>query len=146
MRLPPSALGEDARRALEAAVGEGAVRTDQAARVLHAAGKSYPDLVRLRAGEPDGAPDAVVLPADHGQVRAVLEACAREGVAVVPFGGGTSVVGGVDPERGGFAAVVALDLARLDAVEDVDAASRAWRGSARACASPSSSGCSAHAA
>ena len=120
VRLPPSALGGDARRALEAAVGEGAVRTDQVARVLHAAGKSYPDLLRLRAGEPDGAPDAVVLPADHGQVRAVLEACAREGVAVVPFGGGTSVVGGVDPERGGFAAVVALDLARLDAVEHVD--------------------------
>ena len=51
---------------------------------------------------------------DAAEVAAVLRACAEEGVAVVPFGGGTSVVGGVEPLRGRFPAVVALDLARLD--------------------------------
>jgi alkyldihydroxyacetonephosphate synthase len=80
---------------------------------------SYLDLVR-RTAAPPVAPDAVVLPADHDEVRAVLRACSAHGVAVVPFGGGTSVVGGVAPDRGGFDAVVALDLRRLDRVVEVD--------------------------
>jgi alkyldihydroxyacetonephosphate synthase len=50
----------------------------------------------------------------------VLDACAQSGAAVVPFGGGTSVVGGVEPEGGGFAAVVSLDLARMSALLEVD--------------------------
>ncbi|HVE67763.1 MAG TPA: FAD-binding oxidoreductase [Solirubrobacteraceae bacterium] len=118
--LPDSQLPDAARAAL-VATGS-AVREDQAARVVHAAGKGYWDLVRQRRGECHQAPDAVVLPGDHDEVRAVLEACAEHGVAVVPFGGGTSVVGGVEPLRGGFASVVALDLSRLDQLVHVDRA------------------------
>ncbi len=88
--------------------------------MLHAAGKGYPDLVRLRAGEPEGAPDAVLHPSTHEQVRAVLELCARASVAVVPFGGGTSVVGGVAPLRGEHSGVVSLDMARMGAVLALD--------------------------
>ena len=62
VRLAPTALGEGALDRLRAIVGSEHVRDDHAERVLHAAGKGYPDLVRMRAGEPDGAPDAVVLP------------------------------------------------------------------------------------
>src|SRR5262249_39401443 len=65
----------------------------------------------------DAAPDAVLLPADANAVRGALEACAAEGVAVIPFGGGTSVVGGVEPLRGSHSRVVSLDLARLRDVE-----------------------------
>ena len=89
-------------------------RTDREERVLHAAGKSYPDLIRLRSGDASGAPDGVIYPKSHDAVLRVLEVCAAEGVAVVPFGGGTSVVGGVEPLRGSFDSVVALDLARID--------------------------------
>jgi alkyldihydroxyacetonephosphate synthase len=96
------------------------LRDDRAARVLHARGKSYPDLVRQRAGDCTGAPDAVLTPRDHDEVRAVLEACAGAGVAVVPFGGGTSVVGGLEPLRDGFGALVSLDLGALDALEALD--------------------------
>jgi alkyldihydroxyacetonephosphate synthase len=95
-------------------------RDDRATRVVHARGKSYPDLVRQRAGDCRGAPDAVLTPRDHDEVRAVLEACAAAGVAVVPFGGGTSVVGGLEPLRGGFDALVSLDLGALDALESLD--------------------------
>jgi alkyldihydroxyacetonephosphate synthase len=95
------------------------VSDDRALRVLRAAGKSYLDLLAQRAGECDG-PDAVVQPRDAGEVRAVLEACAEADVAVVPFGGGTSVVGGVAAERGGREAVVSLDLGRMDGVVSVD--------------------------
>ena len=84
------------------------LRDDREARILHARGKSYPDLVRQRAGDGAGAPDAVLTPRSHEEVRAVLNACATAGVAVVPFGGGTSVVGGLDPIRAEFAAVISL--------------------------------------
>ncbi len=120
VRLPEPALPAAARELLVAAVGAEHVRDDRLARVTHAAGRGYHDLVRLRAGDAGGAPDAVVYPADAAEVAAVLRACAEAQVAVVPFGGGTSVVGGVEPLRGRFAAVVALDLARLDRLLAVD--------------------------
>lgn len=120
VKLPPSTLSPRAARALAAVVGSEQIATDHASRVLHAAGKGYTDLLRLRAGAPEAAPDAVVLPADDEEVAAVLRSCAREGVAVVPFGGGTSVVGGVAPLRGRHHAVIALDLRRLAGVLEVD--------------------------
>jgi alkyldihydroxyacetonephosphate synthase len=86
-------------------------------RLRRAAGRSYPDLVRLRTGRLDLAPDAVLRPADSAAVDAVLSACASASVAVVPYGGGTSVVGGVDAVDGGKGCVVSLDLARLRSVD-----------------------------
>ncbi len=98
---------------IAAAVGPGAVLDAHEHRVRRAAGRGYPDLVRLRAGRLEDAPDAVVLPGSVGELQRVLEICAREGLAVVPFGGGTSVVGGVEPLRGGFERLISLDLRRL---------------------------------
>jgi alkyldihydroxyacetonephosphate synthase len=120
VRVSDPALPDGARDRLAAVVGAEHVRDDLEARVVHAAGKSYPDLLRQRAGDCEHAPDAVVYPADHEQVVAVLATCAEAQVAVVPFGGGTSVVGGVEPLRGEFPAVVTLDLRRLDRVTGVD--------------------------
>ena len=100
-------------RSVLAAVGDEQALTGLEDRVRHAAGGSYPDLIRLRKGELGDTPDAVLLPADREQVAAALEACGREGVAVVPFGGGTSVVGGVDPVRGDHECLISLDLRRL---------------------------------
>jgi alkyldihydroxyacetonephosphate synthase len=118
--LPASSLSGAARARLASAVGQEWVRDDHEMRVVHAAGKSYPDLLRQRAGDPGAAPDAVVFPASHAQIVAVLAACAAERVAVVPFGGGTSVVGGVAPLRGPQDAVIALDLSRLGELRAVD--------------------------
>jgi alkyldihydroxyacetonephosphate synthase len=120
VRLSDSRLDASVRSRLAAVVGEDHVLDDRSARVVHAAGRSYPDLVRLRTGELDGAPDAVVEPGSAEEVQALLSACAEARVAVVPFGGGTSVVGGVDPFADGFPAVISLDLRRLDRVVDVD--------------------------
>ncbi|MCM6777633.1 FAD-binding oxidoreductase [Nocardia sp. CDC159] len=118
--LRPRALTGEQLAALSAVVGAEFVSSEHRDRLLRAGGKSTPDLLRRRAEGPQDAPDAVVFPADHEQVLAVLAACAERGIAVVPFGGGTSVVGGVDPARGRFGAVIALDLRRLDALVDVD--------------------------
>jgi alkyldihydroxyacetonephosphate synthase len=120
VRLEEAALAEKPQRKLAKAVGAEWVRDDRSTRVSHAAGKGYADLVRMRAGDATSAPDAVVYPADAGEVRAVLDVCASAGVAVVPFGGGTSVVGGVEPLRGDKDAVVSLDLGRMTTVDRVD--------------------------
>ena len=105
VRLRPAADAPALRAALARAVGEAHVRSDDAIRLLRAAGKSYLDLLALRAGDAGEAPDVVVTPGSADEVAAVLRACAEAGAAVVPFGGGTSVVGGVAGERGGFDAV-----------------------------------------
>ena len=118
--LPDPRLRRRGRGRLDETVGAAWVKDDRLTRVTHAAGKSYPDLLRMRSGSLANAPDAVVYPADAGEVRAVLEVCATEGVAVVPFGGGTSVVGGVEPLRDGHDAAISLDLGRIAHVDAVD--------------------------
>ncbi|MDT0310552.1 FAD-binding oxidoreductase [Streptomyces sp. DSM 44917] len=123
LSLPPSRLPGPALAALEDIVGAAHVRTDAESRVRHTGGRSTPDLLRLRAGEVAAAPDAGVLPDNHEEVLAVLRACAAHGLAVVPFGGGTSVVGGLSPEAG-TAPVIALDLRRMDRLLSVDPLSR----------------------
>jgi len=85
-------------------------------RLRHAAGKGYVDLARMRSGRLEDAPDAVVLPGSAEEIARVLEVCEAEGVAVVPFGGGSSVVGGVEAMRGPHSRLISLDLARLRAV------------------------------
>ncbi|MEV0667702.1 FAD-binding oxidoreductase [Actinomadura luteofluorescens] len=122
VRVAESRLSGDDLAALAAAVGDGNVRADAEARLRHTRGKSTPDLLRIRAGDASDAPDAVVLPGTHGEVLAVLEACAGRRIAVVPFGGGTSVVGGLAPE--GVDAFVALDLRRMDGLAELDEVSR----------------------
>ena len=121
VELPEPALDASLRARLEA-VAE--LRDDREARVLRCRGKSYLDLLAQRAGRCADAPDAVVAPAGHDAVVAVLQACTEAGVAVVPFGGGTSVVGGLEPERGGRRALISLDLGRMDRLSAVDERSR----------------------
>jgi alkyldihydroxyacetonephosphate synthase len=100
-------------RALVEAAGEENVFTGDEDRLRHAVGRGYVDLARLRSGALAAAPDAVVVPPDAESVRRVIDVCASEGIAVVPFGGGTSVVGGVEPVRGSHSRLVSLDLGAL---------------------------------
>jgi alkyldihydroxyacetonephosphate synthase len=120
VRMPDPALPDETAARIASVVGADNVLTDRLSRVRHALGRSYPDLVRLRAGDGSSAPDAVVRPGSRDEVARVLDACDAAGVAVVPFGGGTSVVGGVEPVRQGLAAAISLDLGRMDFLQDVD--------------------------
>jgi len=124
LRLPDPRLSEAVGEQLVAALGSEHVRDDPQARALHTRGKSLLDLLRLRAGEADDAPDLVLLPGSHEEVLAVLAICSEHRAAMVPFGGGTSVVGGLEPRGERFAGVVALDVRRLDRLVEVDAESR----------------------
>jgi alkyldihydroxyacetonephosphate synthase len=99
---------------------------DHYQRVSHALGKAYRDVVRGFYGRFENPPDLVAFPKDESEVEAVLGWAEAEGAAVVPFGGGTSVCGGVEP-RVEERAVVSLDLRRLDRVLEVDSTSLAAR-------------------
>jgi len=104
------------------------VSDDPADRLRHTYGRSYPDLVRGFAGRFDPAPDLVAHPPDEDAIWAVLDFCAARRLAVIPFGGGTSVVGGVEPVVGDrHAGALSLDLGRLGRVLEVDPVSRAAR-------------------
>ncbi len=117
---PAGRLSAEDLAALAAAAGPASVRTDDEARLRHLRGKSTADLLRLRERECVDAPDAVVLPGSHAQVLEILRLCSERRIAVVPVGGGTSVVGGLEPDAEGFAGVAALDLRAMNALLEVD--------------------------
>jgi alkyldihydroxyacetonephosphate synthase len=127
LTLTPPRLPGGLAAALGELVGAEHAWDDHETRARHALGKSTFDLLALRAGGRLPAPDLVLLPGRHEEVLAVLELCAAERVAVVPFGGGTSVVGGLTPETEEFAGVVALDVRRLDELIALDEESRVAR-------------------
>ncbi|MBE1576438.1 FAD-binding oxidoreductase [Amycolatopsis roodepoortensis] len=124
LSVPDSALSEQPKRDLEALVGAEHVLLSPGERLARAGGLSYLDLVRRRGFGDFPVPDAVVLPENPAEVQSLLEICARHDVGVVPFGGGTSVVGGVAALRGDKSAVIALDLTRLGDLVSVDPVSR----------------------
>jgi alkyldihydroxyacetonephosphate synthase len=99
---------------------------DRRDRARHAHGQSYCDLVRAFRGQFPHAPDIVARPGNENEVEALLDWCASAGAAVIPFGGGTSVVGGVEPAvGGGYPGVVCIDMSRMDRVLEVDTVSGA---------------------
>jgi alkyldihydroxyacetonephosphate synthase len=95
-------------------------------RVSHGLGKAYRDVVRGFRGEFGNPPDLVAFPRDESEIETVLSWAEAEGAAVIPFGGGTSVVGGVEA-RLGDRPVVTMDLRRLDRVLEIDPTSLAAR-------------------
>jgi alkyldihydroxyacetonephosphate synthase len=118
--LPDSSLAPEVLAELAATVGRDHVLTDAATRRLRTSGKSTPDLLRARAGDLSDAPEAVVRPESHAEVGALFEVAARHRLAVVPFGGGTSVVGGLVARREEYAGVLSLDLVRMKRLLAVD--------------------------
>lgn len=116
--LPPPRLRPPAALAAIAS-------SDVEDRCLHAVGRSFLDMVRAFEGNFTPAPDLVLRPRDEAELTAALEWCAEAGAAVIPFGGGTSVVGGVQPPGEGPA--VTLQLRALDRVLEIDHESRAAR-------------------
>ena len=99
--------------------------TTVGARVRHTHGRNFPDILRGFRGDFAGAPDVVAFPNDEADVTRVLDWASAADVVVVPYGGGTSVVGGIS--AGGEQPFVSLDLSRLDRLLEVDTVSRSAR-------------------
>jgi alkyldihydroxyacetonephosphate synthase len=124
----PSSLSLRAPRVAAPPALAAVCSSDVADRAAHAHGKAYRDVVRALAGRIDHPPDVVARPRDEAEVVALLDWCGDAGLAVVPYGGGSSVVGGVEPDVGdAYAGVVTLDTGELDRVLEVDDVSQAAR-------------------
>jgi alkyldihydroxyacetonephosphate synthase len=123
-------LGLPASRAVVPPALAPVASIDPEDRAGHAYGKSFRDVVRAFHGEVPAPPDVVVRPRDESELIAVLDWCDTEHLAAIPYGAGSSVVGGVEtggPWAEAYAGVVSIDLGRLDRVLEVDRASRAAR-------------------
>lgn len=121
--VPDPLLTEDDVRQLADIVGTDHVSTAPVDRLLRAAGRSTPDLLRRRATA-QAAPDGVVVPGSTDEVAAVLAWCTESDVAVVTYGGGTAVTGGLAPLAGDHRAVISLDMRRFDGLVGLDGVSR----------------------
>lgn len=106
---------------------EGFCDLSPSARIRHTKGRSYGDIVSGFYGEYGGAPDFVSFPKDEHEVAQLLAWADSRNVAVVPYGGGTSVVGGVSTDIEGYSGVVSLDTGRMSQILEVDDVSRAAR-------------------
>lgn len=126
--LPPVRLSAAQLDALAALCASERVKTDDYERAFHARGKSYHDLLHLRAGHIDTAPDAVLYPESTEETVALVRYAAEHRIAVIPFGGGSSVVGGVTARPGaGHIGVITLDMTRMNRVLEIDAISMTAR-------------------
>ena len=97
-------------------------------RLVHSLGKSYADIVRMFLRDVRHPPDLVAFPKSESDVARILEWAAGANVAVIPFGGGSSVAGGVEPDVGdSYAGTLSLDLQYLHKVLEIDRTSRAAR-------------------
>ncbi|HZC69976.1 MAG TPA: FAD-binding oxidoreductase [Jatrophihabitans sp.] len=121
----PAALTLPAARVVVPFALAALASTKPADRAAHTHGKAFRDVVRNLHGELDHVPDAVLRPRVEQDVVDILDWCAGGGIAVIPYGGGSSVVGGVEPRFDRPA--VSLDLGALNAVVEFDAVSRAAR-------------------
>ena len=120
LEIPASRCGDALRAALAAAVGATAVSFEDRDRVVHARGKSIRDLIRQRRGDLPRVPDVVVRPGDEAQTSAVLRAALDGDAVLIPFGGGSSISGSLEPAPDERRVVVSVDLARLDRVLELD--------------------------
>ena len=123
LQLPPRRTNCEVEMVLRSLLVPHQIRTDDEDRLAHAYGRSYRDLVRIRSGSVDSAPDLVVYPETHEDVVTVVDACQKQGAALMPFGGGTNVVGAVEHRGNETRVRVTLDLRRMNRVMSVDRAS-----------------------
>jgi alkyldihydroxyacetonephosphate synthase len=123
VQLPTSRLNDRVLTRLKRTVGAD-FSTEKYDRLTHSLGRSYLDLVNLRRGLIPNPPDAVVYPKDENEVAKLLRFASVNRISVVPFAGGSSVVGGVEPMRPrGVKGTITVDLRRMNRVLDVDTVS-----------------------
>lgn len=118
--VPASRLPEALAAELAQAVGDKHVIVEDMDRVVHTFGKSVRDLVRLRRNQLKRVPDAVVYPGDEAQVRAVLQAVLDADAVLIPFGGGSNIVGALEPLADETRPVISMDLGRMNRVVELD--------------------------
>lgn len=123
-KLPPSCLQESDLEKLRAIVGRDDVIITDFERLVHSSGKSYKDTIHLRLNQLKEFVDAVVYPKSEQEVSQLLKFAQEAAIAVIPFGGGTSVVGGLEVIRKNHRKIISIDLCLMDKFLSVDQKSK----------------------
>ena len=118
--MPPPNLNVSFLSALREVLKPDQMTSDDEARLTRCYGKSYPNLLMARRGFIQQAPDLIVSPRSHDDVVHVIELANKHNVCVVPFGGGTNIVGGVDPRDNAERMIVSLDMRQMNKLISVD--------------------------
>lgn len=118
--MPKPIMNHEFLQAVRRKLDADQVECDEEARLLHTYGKSFRDLWRMRKLIIDSAPDAVLYPRGHGDVAAIVDAAHQHDVVVVPFGGGTNIVGGVEVDRGHKSMAVTVNMQQMNRILNID--------------------------
>jgi alkyldihydroxyacetonephosphate synthase len=121
--IPTTQLSADLRTALVDAIGEEYVVEDDEYRVIHAFGRGVRDLVRVRRGQFGRLPDAVVYPGDEDDVVGIVNAAVAHDAVVIPYGGGSNIVGALEAVPTETRQVLSIDMGRMNKVLEIDEAS-----------------------
>jgi alkyldihydroxyacetonephosphate synthase len=121
--IPTTQLAADLRTALVDAIGEEYVVEDDEYRVIHAFGRGVRDLVRVRRGQFGRLPDAVVYPGDEDDVVGIVNAAVAHDAVVIPYGGGSNIVGALEAVPTETRQVLSIDMGRMNKVLEIDEAS-----------------------
>lgn len=125
--IADSVLPATLRKQLVGIVGDQNVRDDKVERVTHGYGKSLRDIVRLRRGDAGRTPDVVVYPGAEAEVEALMQAALQADAVLIPFGGGSNIVGSLEPERAETRPVISVDMGRMNRLLDIDASAQLAR-------------------
>lgn len=124
IKLPPTRAGTSLLSELRAILAPEQILLGPLDRLLHSYGKSFPDLFRVRSGEVRRAPDAVLLPDSHEQVEALVALAQNLNFCLIPFGGGTNIVGGINPEIDEVRPMLTLSLRNMNRLIALDRESK----------------------
>ena len=124
IRLPPTRASAQLLVELGSILKPEQITLDPFERLLHSYGKSFPDLLRVRKGELRRAPDAILLPETHDQVEAIVRLANLRNFCLIPFGGGTNIVGGVNPDVDDARPMLTLSLRNMNRLLHLDVESR----------------------
>lgn len=120
IKLPEANIPDELMNRLQETFYTGQIKTDKMSRLTHSFGKSYRDLVNVRQGKVNHPPDLVVYPKSHDEVFQLITLAKEFNFKIIPFGGGTSVVGGVEPKVENGEIVLSMDLKKMNAIKKID--------------------------
>ncbi|MBT6326620.1 MAG: FAD-binding oxidoreductase, partial [Bdellovibrionales bacterium] len=120
IQLPSSTLTDAIKNDFLSILGHDNCKFDQYERITHALGKSYYDMLKIRSSIIKYAPDIIVYPATVDQIQKIIQICTKNKIAIIPFGGGSSVVGGIDSRKGNNEYSCCIDLSLMNKVISID--------------------------
>lgn len=119
IRLPEPRMSPALRVSTEEIIGKGHISLDMRSRITHGLGQGYKDLVRLRRGEITNPPEMVVYPGSEEDIIHLVRLAVENRWAIVPYGGGTGVVGGLECVAEGLNGAISLDTSRMAKIVDI---------------------------